>query len=100
MKLIDLLERYNFRYIMPNCDNEEKSNNTNIIRIYYGEEFPNQNRQWFEFGIYDYYGTRNTMQAIKSIIKEDILNKEVHFFCYDDDLDVICIYVGEEWEIE
>lgn len=87
MKLIDLMEKYNFRSITPNCINENKKLNTDIIRIYYGETRDN----WFEFGIEDY--SSDTTEHIKKIINKDILNAEVLDFGLDQELNTVIINV-------
>lgn len=87
MKLIDLLEKYNFRYITPNCSSENKKLNTDIIRIKYGEML----EDWFEFGIEDY--SANTMKRMKRIINKEFLNAEVLDFGLDQELNTVIINV-------
>lgn len=87
MKLIDLLGKYNFRYITPNCSSENKKLNTDIIRIYYGEMLEN----WFEFGIEAY--SMHTVDYIKRIINKKFLNADVLDFGLEQELNTVFINV-------
>ena len=85
MKLIDLLEKHNFRLYRDDLESESKKQNSNIIRIYL--DYNN----WFEFGINDWGNKEERMNSIKKILTKDILNMTVYNFQVDDDMEILII---------
>lgn len=62
MKLIDLLEKYGFRFYRDDCKYEFNRNDSDTIRIYIKEN------QWFEFGVDDWSGDFNKKDIITKVL--------------------------------
>lgn len=90
MTLEKLLFLYNFRLYMDDFSNEQSKENSDIIRIYIDY------KNWFEFGIYDWYENELKEENIKKILTKELLNKKVDFFSVDDDMNMFKIYLKEE----
>lgn len=91
MTLEKLLFLYNFRLYRDDFSNEQSKENSDIIRIYIDY------KNWFEFGIYDWYENELKEENIKKILTKELLNKKVDFFSVDDDMNMFKIYLKEEW---
>lgn len=85
MTLREFLKLYNFRAIY------HEKENTQIVRII--TDFPNQ---WFEFGVNDWSYSDPTDEIISSVLREDILNREVSSCQYDDTNEVFAIHIEPE----
>ena len=85
MKLLDLLEKHDFRLYRHDLESDIKKQNTNIIRIYL------DCYNWFEFGIDDWKEKEETMKNVKKILTKDILNRNVDDFQVDDGLEILVI---------
>lgn len=90
MTLEKLLFLYNFRLYRDDFSNEQSKENSDIIRIYIDY------KNWFEFGIYDWYENELKEENIKKILTKELLNKKVDFFSVDDDMNMFKIYLKEE----
>jgi len=90
MKLIDLLEKYNFRFYRDDCKYEHNRNNSDTIRIYIAEA------QWFEFGIDDWCGDFNKMDIIKKVLTKRLLNSEINDIRHNIDMSMIEIFLKEK----
>lgn len=82
MKLIDLLSVYNFRLYRDDLTTNYAKDNSQTIRITYWEE--DFKRNWFEFGINDYYPKEEVIKTIKKVLSKEILNREVDNIQVDD----------------
>lgn len=92
---------YNFRYYREDCKEEAHRMNTSSIRI----EYPTDNdlyksHEWFEFGMYNYSGNSYTLEQLKAIFNEKILDLYVCGFYYDDDLEIFVVRLSEEQYID
>lgn len=88
---------YNFRYYREDCKEESHRMNTSCIRIEYptGSEY-NKDYEWFEFGMYNYAGNSYTLEQLKAIFNEKILDLYVCGFYYDDDLEIFVVRLSED----
>ena len=85
------IKTYNFKVANENFDHTNyKYSDTTIIRIYYGEEFKHC---WFEFGIYDWAGSKSTWESVKKVLNKEIYQSYIDSIHYDDELDMLCIYL-------
>lgn len=83
MKLIDLLSVYNFRLYRDDLTTTYAKENSQTIRITFWED-EGFKRNWFEFGIYDYYQKEEVIKTIKKVLNKEILNREVDNIQVDD----------------
>ena len=90
MKLIDILEKINFRLVNDNCKYEHNINDTDIIRIYF-DDFDDS--KWFEFGVIDWNANDNKIEIINEIFNKKFLNKEVNDIRSNNDLNIIEIFL-------
>lgn len=90
MTLEKLLFLYNFRLYRDDFSNEQSKENSDIIRVYIDY------KNWFEFGICDWYENELKEENIKKILTKELLNKKVDFFSVDDDMNMFKIYLKEE----
>ena len=79
----------NFRYYRPNCEIEQNSLDTEIIRIKYpvnGEEI---DYEWFEFGMYDYASNPYKYQQLEKIFSKEILEMNVCNIAYNQETNTL-----------
>ena len=85
MKLIDLLEKHDFKFYRYDLESNNKKYDTNSIRIYV------DCYNWFEFGIDDWREKEETIKIIKKILTKDLLNRDVEGFQVDNDIEILKI---------
>lgn len=95
IKLIDFIRLYNFRDTNngDGSGSDTFKNDTKIIRI---EDSEYGNNTWFEFGLYDFGRTTNTLNIAKHFIKEEILEKYVGCINYQYEYGRIVIYLTDD----
>ena len=83
MKLIDLLSVYNFRLYRDDLRTNYAKENSQTIRIVFYEK-DCFNRNWFEFGVNDWFEKEEVIKTIKRVLSKEILNREVDNIQVDD----------------
>lgn len=89
MTLLELLGKYNFRYCTEGLDlGHMYRQNSCIVRIYYDDMYTGD---WFEIGVNDWDDNKDKIHRLKIFIKDEILNRQVYQFRYEEDINVLCI---------
>ena len=89
MTLIELLSLYGFRDVNPDLEHEDNDYyDSRIVRIYYNDS---SRHNWFEIGVNDWNGGECKVDRLKLVIKEEILNRQVYVFYYNDNINALCI---------
>lgn len=90
---------FNFR-AFTNNDVSIMNQDTTIIRIYltYSDSI-NSDKEWFEFGMYDFWDkSKDKIRLLEKIFSKNILNCYVANIRYNDDNSTIYIYLSEKQE--
>ena len=90
---------FNFRAFTSN-DVSIMNQDTTIIRIYlpYRDSI-NSDKEWFEFGMYDFWDkSKDKIRLLEKIFSKNILNCYVADIRYNDDNSTIYIYLSEKQE--
>ena len=90
---------FNFR-ALTNNDVSIMNQDTTIIRIYlpYSDSI-NSDKEWFEFGMYDFWDkSKDKIRLLEKIFSKNILNCYVADIRYNDDNSTIYIYLSEKQE--
>ena len=66
MKLINLLEKHDFRLYRSDLTTQRLKENSNTIRIYFDYD------NWFEFGINDWINRTEKMNSIRKILTQNL----------------------------
>lgn len=90
---------FNFR-TFTNNDVSIMNQDTTLIRIYlpYSDSI-NSDKEWFEFGMYDFWDkSKDKIRLLEKIFSKNILNCYVADIRYNDDNSTIYIYLSEKQE--
>lgn len=90
---------FNFR-TFTNNNVSIMNQDTTIIRIYlpYIDSI-NSDKEWFEFGMYDFWDkSKDKIRLLEKIFSKNILNCYVADIRYNDDNSTIYIYLSEKQE--
>lgn len=89
MTLLELLERYDFRYCRPELDiGHACREDSCTVRIYLGDRYL---KNWFEIGVNSWTDSETKIERLKFFMNEEILNRQVYCFDYNEDINVLCI---------
>lgn len=84
---------YDFRYYNENGLGDSEQEDTTIVRINYPTDDQEEDRHWFEFGMYDYEPNCYKKQHFEEIFSNNILNMYVSYFKHNDRLNILEVYL-------
>ena len=90
---------FNFR-AFTNDNVSIMNQDTTIIWIYLPyNDYINSDKEWFEFGMYDFWDkSKDKIRLLEKIFSKNILNCYVADIRYNDDNSTIYIYLSEKQE--